>query len=154
VVRPASLQDNALPSGGSMAAVVLLRLAACTGEPAHRAAAESAIERVGGLLDRYPLAFGWWLVGLDLLVSGIDEVAIVGAPDRPATAALLAVANAGYRPRQVVTCTDDPHASALPLLQARFALEGRPTAFVCREFACRQPVTEPAALAALLAVRG
>jgi hypothetical protein len=150
VLRPASLQDNALPSGGAMAAVVLLRLAACTGEPARRAAAESAIERVGGLLDRHPLAFAWWLVALDLFVSGIAEVAIVGRADHPATAALVAVANAGYRPRQVVTCTADPHASGIALLQARFPLEGRSTAFVCRDFACRQPVTEPAALAALL----
>jgi len=150
VLRPASLQDNALPSGGAMAAVVLLRLAACTGEPARRAAAESAIERVGGLLDRHPLAFAWWLVALDLFVSGIAEVAIIGSADHPATAALVAVANAGYRPRQVVTCTADPHASGLALLQARFALDGRSTAFVCRDFACRQPVTEPAALAALL----
>jgi uncharacterized protein YyaL (SSP411 family) len=41
----------------------------------------------------------------------------------------------------------------VPLLQARFALDGRPTAFVCRDFACRQPVTEPEALAALIAAR-
>ncbi len=150
VVRPASLQDNASPSGGAMAAVVFLRLAAFTGEPAYRSAAESAIARVGGLLDRYPLAFTWWLVGLDLLASGIAEVAIVGRADDAARSALVAVADAGYRPRQVVACTSDPHASGLPLLQARFALDGRPTAFVCRDFACRQPVTEPAALAALL----
>jgi hypothetical protein len=154
VVRPASLQDNALPSGGAMAAVVLLRMAACTGESAYRSAAESAIARVGGLLDRYPLAFAWWLVGLDLLESGIAEVAIVGPMDHPATAALVAVADAGYRPRQVVTGTNDPHTSSLPLLQARFTLDGHPTAFVCRDFACRQPVTEPAALAALLAAGG
>jgi uncharacterized protein YyaL (SSP411 family) len=154
VVRPASLQDNALPSGGAMAAFVLLRLAACSGEQAYRAAAESAIERVGGLLGRHPLAFAWWLVALDLSVSGIAEVAIVGAPRRPATAALVAVANAGYRPRLIVTCTADPHASAVQLLQGRFALDGHPTAFVCRDFACRRPVTEPAALAALLGSDG
>ena len=45
----------------------------------------------------------------------------------------------------------DPAASVVPLLQGRFALRGAPTAFVCRSFACRQPVTEPEALAAILA---
>jgi uncharacterized protein len=38
----------------------------------------------------------------------------------------------------------------VPLLGGRFAMDGRPTAYVCRNFACRQPVTEPEALAALL----
>jgi uncharacterized protein YyaL (SSP411 family) len=154
VIRPASLQDNALPSGGAMAAVALLRLAACTGEAAYAAAADGAIDRVGALLDRHPMAFAWWLVALDLRATGIAEVAIVGDADDAETVALLAVANSGYRPRQVVTGTADPQASVLPLLQARFALDGHPTAFVCRDFACRQPVTEPAALAALLAAGG
>jgi len=61
------------------------------------------------------------------------------------------VARAGFRPRQVVAVAPDPATSAVPLMQARFALRGQPTAFVCRGFACRQPVTEPEALAALLA---
>jgi hypothetical protein len=50
----------------------------------------------------------------------------------------------------VVAAGADPKASVVPLLQGRFALNGRPTAFVCRDFACRQPVNEPEALRALL----
>jgi hypothetical protein len=50
----------------------------------------------------------------------------------------------------VVAVAPDPTTSVVPLMQARFALRGQPTAFVCRGFACRQPVTEPEALAALL----
>ena len=46
--------------------------------------------------------------------------------------------------------TPDPTHSRIELLQSRFALGGRATAFVCRDFACRQPVTEPEALAAQL----
>jgi hypothetical protein len=56
-----------------------------------------------------------------------------------------------WRPRQVVAVAPDPATSAVPLLQGRFALGSAPTAFVCRDFACRQPVPEPEALAALLA---
>jgi uncharacterized protein YyaL (SSP411 family) len=54
------------------------------------------------------------------------------------------------RPHQVVAVGPEPATSAVPLLGGRFALGGRPTAFVCRDFACRQPVNEPEALAALL----
>ena len=89
-------------------------------------------------------------------VGPVDEVAIVGDPADPRTARLAAAARGapahlGWRPRQVIAIGADPAATAVPLLQGRFALRGAPTAFVCRSFACRQPVTEPEALAAILA---
>ena len=151
VARPRSLEDNALPSGNAMAAVVLLRLAALTGEGRYADAAEGSLGLVGTAPARYPTAFAQWLLALDWRVGPVDEIALVGAPQDPRMGRLLDVARAGYRPRQVIAVAPDPVASAVPLLQARFALRGQPTAFVCRGFACRQPVTEPEALAALLA---
>ena len=156
VARPRSLQDNAVPSGGAMATTVLLRLAALTGERRHAEAAEAALTTVGAAAAAYPTAFAQWLIALDWWVGPVDEVAIVGAPRDPATQRLVRVAHGApahlsWRPRQVVAVGADPKASAVPLLQGRFSLGGRPTAFVCRSFACRQPVTEPEALAAILA---
>jgi hypothetical protein len=150
VARPRSVEDNALPSGNSMAVLVLLRLAALTGEGRYVDAAERALGLVGTAPARHPTAFAQWLLALDWRVGPVDEIALVGAPDDPRLGRLLDVARAGFRPRQVVAVAPDPAASAVPLLQARFTLRGLPTAFVCREFACRQPVTEPEALAALL----
>jgi uncharacterized protein YyaL (SSP411 family) len=151
VARPRSLEDNALPSGNAMAALVLLRLAALTGDGRYSDAAELALGLVGTAPARYPTAFAQWLQALDWRVGPVDEIALVGAPDDPRLGRLLEVARAGFRPRQVVAVAADPASSVVPLLQARFALGGLPTAFVCRGFACRQPVTEPEALAALLA---
>jgi uncharacterized protein YyaL (SSP411 family) len=151
VARPRSLEDNALPSGNAMTALVLLRLAALTGEGRYADAAEGALGLVGTAPARYPTAFAQWLLALDWRVGPVDEIALVGAPDDARVGRLLDVARAGYRPRQVLAVAPDPAASGVPLLQARFALRGIPTAFVCRGFACRQPVTEPEALAALLA---
>ena len=151
VARPRSLEDNALPSGNAMAALVLLRLAALTGEGRYADAAEGALRLVGTAPARYPTAFAQWLQALDWRAGPVDEIALVGEPDDPRLGALLDVARAGFRPRQVVAVAPDPATSAVPLMQARFALRGLPTAFVCRGFACRQPVTEPEALAALLA---
>jgi uncharacterized protein len=152
VTRPKDIQDNALPSGNAMAAVVLLRLAAMTGEERYRAAAEAALSQVSGLLGRYPSAFGQWLVALDFALGAPLEVAIVGRPEDPLTAALLDVARAGFRPRQVVAVSSQETAprSAVPLLHDRSMVEGRPTAFVCLNFACQLPVTEPEALRAQL----
>ncbi len=151
VARPRSLEDNALPSGNAMAALVLLRLAALTGEGRYADAAEGALALVGTAPGRHPTAFAQWLVALDWRAGPVDEIALVGDPDDPRLGRLLDIARTGYRPRQVIAVAPDPAASAVPLLQARFALRGQPTAFVCREFSCRQPVTEPEALAALLA---
>ncbi len=151
VARPRGLQDGALPSGNAMAATVLLRLAAWTGEGRYRDAAERTLAPVTTLAGRHPTGFGQWLVAMDLAIVGLDEVAIVGAPSDERTRALARVASRRFRPHQVLAAGADPSASAVPLLGGRFSLDGLPTAFVCRDFACRQPVTQPEALAALLA---
>jgi uncharacterized protein YyaL (SSP411 family) len=151
ITRPKDVQDNAVPSGGSMAVAVLLRLAALTGEGRHRSVAERALGSVAAFIGRYPTAFANWLAAADFALAPVVEIAVVGPPGAPETNRLLAPARAGYRPNQVIAVAADPSASAVPLLGGRFALRGRPTAFVCRDFACRQPVDEPESLAALLA---
>jgi uncharacterized protein YyaL (SSP411 family) len=150
VARARDLQDNATPSGGSMAVLVLLRLAEFTGQARYRTAAEAALQGVVGFLTRYPTAFAWWLVAADLSIEPGAELAVVGPPGDPVTTRLLRPALRGYRPHLVIAVAADPVASAVPLMADRFAIDGRPTAFLCRNFACRQPVTEPEALAALL----
>jgi len=139
-----------VPAGGSMAAAVLLKLAALTGESRYRAAADRAIATVLPYLARYPTGFANWLSASHLAVEGIDELAIAGPPDDEATKALLAVAATGFRPNLVLAFSADPSASAVPLLEGRELVDGHPTAYVCRDFACRLPVTDPVALRAQL----
>jgi uncharacterized protein YyaL (SSP411 family) len=150
VTRPKDVQDNAVPSGNAMTARVLLRLAAWTGEGTYRDAAEQALRSVVPFVARYPTGFAQWLSAMDLGLAPVVEIAIVGAPDDPATAALLAETRRGYRPDQVVSASPDPGASIVPLLADRIAVDGQPTAYVCRGFVCRLPVTDPAALRAQL----
>ena len=151
VVRPKDVQDNATPSGNAMATTVLFRLAALTGEGRYREAAESALATVGDLLARYPTGFAQWLVALDFAHAAIAEVAIVGRPDEPGTAELAAATVLPYRPSLVLAGSADPQDSAVPLLRDRTRRDGRPTAYVCRGFTCRLPVTDAAALEAELA---
>jgi uncharacterized protein YyaL (SSP411 family) len=146
VTRPKDVQDNAVPAGSSMAASVLLRLAALTGEATYRAAAERSLATVTSYLPRYPTGFANWLSAAHLAVEGIDELAIVGEPGDAATQALAAVASDGFRPNLVLAIADDSAASVVPLLAGRELIDGRPTAYLCRDFACRLPVTDPAAL--------
>jgi uncharacterized protein YyaL (SSP411 family) len=152
VTRPKDTQDNATPSGGAMATFVLLRLAALTGEGRYRTAAEHAIATVTPLAVRYPTAFAMWLQAIDLALTDVAEIAVVGDLADPETRELLREASAGYAPGRVVAssvleCT----ASAIPLLHDRPRIGGRPTAYVCRGFACRTPVTDASALRMQLA---
>jgi uncharacterized protein YyaL (SSP411 family) len=146
IARPRGLQDNAVPSGGAMATLVLLRLAAFTGEGRYREAAERALAPVVAVAAEHPTGFAHWLTAFQLASLPIDEIAIVGDPHAEDTQRLLAAARAGFRPQQVVAVSPTPEASAVPLLHDRVAIDGRATAYLCRAFACRQPTTDAAEL--------
>jgi uncharacterized protein len=152
VTRPRDPQDNAIPSGGAMAATVLLRLAAWTGDGRYQAAAERAIGTVSGYASRYPTGFAQWLNATDFALASVDEIAIVGDPREAATRDLLAPVASGYRPNQVLAAAAaaDAARSSVPLLHDRPAVGGRATAYVCRNFACRRPVTAPRDLEEIL----
>jgi hypothetical protein len=151
ITRPRSWQDNAVPSGNAMAAFVLLRLAGLAVEPRYAELAQRTLGQMQPLLAKYPLGFGQWLVAQDYALSHSREIAIVGDPEAGDTRALLDICAAGYRPHQIVALgAPGAQASTVPLLQDRNQIEGRATAYVCIDFTCRAPVTDPVALQALL----
>lgn len=151
IVRPRDLQDNATPSGNSMAAYVLPRLAGLSMEPRYREIAEQGLLRVQPFLEQFPLGFGQWLIALDYLLSSPREVAIVGDVGRGDTQALLQIVRDGYRPHQVVALGPaEGESAAVPLLQGRDAPGGRATAYVCAGSTCRPPVRGPQELRELL----
>ena len=148
ITRPKDPQDNATPSGAAMATTVLLRLAAFTGEGRYRDAAERAIGTVAPLMARYPTAFAQWLVAASFAAGDAVEVAVVGDPADTATAQLLEPVWAAWRPFQVLAAAapEAASASAIAVLHDRPQADGRPTAYVCRDFVCRLPVTTAAEL--------
>jgi uncharacterized protein YyaL (SSP411 family) len=90
-------------------------------------------------------------VALDYALSRPFEIAIVGPPTDRVTRQLLGVAAAGFRPHQVVAYgRAGQKAPVVPLLADRALVDDRPAAYVCRDFACQAPVTEPEALRARL----
>jgi len=151
VVRPKDLYDNAVPSGNSAAALVLLKLSRFTGEAAYEEAALSALRLIADGMRTAPTGFGHALCALDFAVGPVKEVAIVGEPEADDTVALLGVV--GSRPNVVTALArpdDDEAANAIPLLRDRPQIDGRATAYVCERFACKLPVTDAAGLAGLL----
>jgi uncharacterized protein YyaL (SSP411 family) len=151
VVRARDPMDNATPSGNSLAAELLARAAHLFGEGTYEEIVRRAVAREAAAMARYPTAFGRLLSVADRLDASPTEVAIVGDPADPATRALVAAAlNGFHRNRTVAGGRPGALPAGVPLLEGRNPVSGRPTAWVCRRFACRAPVTDPAALAAEL----
>jgi uncharacterized protein YyaL (SSP411 family) len=153
VVRPRELSDNATPAGNSAAAELFQRLAHLTGDANLEAAGISALRLVADVLPKAPTGFGHALGALDLYLSRVAEVAIVGDPADPATAALVGEVRSTWRPNVVLAVgrpDDGAATAAVPLLSDRPLVDGRPTAYVCEGFTCQLPVTDPEALGAQL----
>ena len=153
VVRPRDVLDNAQPCGGSVATDILLKLAVITGNEEYRVKAATPLRTLSELMGRAPAGTGHWLAALDFYVSSPKEVVIIGPSDDPATTALLKTVTGAFRPNKVLVGADDADAAAsysLPLLEARGMIDGKPTAYVCQNYACQLPVTTPEELAAQL----
>jgi uncharacterized protein YyaL (SSP411 family) len=134
VARTKGLDDNPVPSGNSMLAFVLLRLARLYGddELEHRAA--GVLRLLHANLSRIPTAFGWALCALDLYLSPPRELAIVGRPEDE----IARTALAPFEPNAVIAFGPSED---VPLLAGKTRVDGKPTLYVCERFACRAPVT-------------
>ena len=141
VARQKDLDDNPTPSGNSMLAFVLLRLARIWGDDELERRAVGVLRLVRDAIPRAPPAFGWALCALDLHLSPPRELAIVGGPASPVARAALA------RLRRRTRSSRSGPATACRCSRARTLVDGEPAVYVCERFACRAPVTDPALLA-------
>ena len=139
IARKKDFDDHPTPSGNSMLAYVLLRLARIYGDDDLAKRATDVFRLVVNGLGRAPSAFGWTLCALDLHFSPPRELAIVAEPDDEVARAALAP----WQPNAVVAFGP---ADGVPLLEGKARVDGKPTVYVCENFACRAPVTEPEAL--------
>jgi uncharacterized protein YyaL (SSP411 family) len=139
VNRKKELDDHPTPSGNSMLAYVLLRLARIYGDDELERRAVGVFRLAAPVLPQAPSAFGHLLCALDLHFSPPRELAIVGPPDSEVARAALAP----FDPNAVVAFGP---ADDVPLLAGKGYVQGRPAVYVCERFACQAPVTEPDAL--------
>jgi hypothetical protein len=150
VRRPKDVMDNAIPSGNSVAADVLLRLATLTMQPDLEERATTWLNAMADVAQQYPSAFGRLLCAFDFSLGAPKEIAIVGPLGAPVTAALFAQVYQHYLPNHVLAVAepDDVRAVAhIALLADRPMLDGAPTAYVCEHFVCLAPTSDPATLA-------
>ena len=146
--RPADPADGPTPSGAFAAAGALLSYGALTGSSRHREAAQAALGTVAPIAARYPRAAGAGLAVAEALIAGPAEIAVVGPPGDPRTAALHRAALLAAPPGAVMAigdgtgAADTPDGQLVPLLRGRRPTDGYPTVYVCRNFACRMPISD------------
>jgi len=134
VARKKDLEDNPTPSGNSMLASVLLRLARIYGDDALERRAVGVFRLVHGAITRAPSAFGHALTALDLHFAPPRELAIVGPVDAP-------VARKALDPFQPNTVVAVGPSDEIPLLAGKTLVDGKPAVYVCERFACQAPIT-------------
>ena len=147
--------DGAEPSAGSVAAQNLLALVRLTGDGGMRRRLEAALGRFGSRLGQAARAIPLLASVLSSYHAGASQVVVVGERGRPDAAALRRVVAGRYLPFAVRLNVEpgsarDALGQLLPFVASMGMRDGRATAYVCTDFACREPVTDPQALAAQL----
>src|SRR5213078_4801454 len=138
------------PSGTSLVAELLARLADLLQDETMRRRATFVLETIAEPMARHPAAFGHALGVVDLLVRGAIELAIVGDPASDDFRALTRAAAERYVPSLVLAGGPARASASIALLADRPTTGGRATAYVCRNYTCDAPVTDATALATQL----
>ncbi len=143
ILRHRDGMDGATPSANAVAASALARLSFHFDREDWRGAAIAAIRAYGRQLTRYPRAFAKSLAVVDFLTEGPVEVAIVGEESHQNVRAFREALARCYLPNRIVATGSPEQPSSLPLIKDRLAVSGKPTLYICRNYTCRQPITDP-----------
>ena len=144
LVRQKEVYDGAIPSGNSVAALDLIRVGRLTGENGLEEKAARLMRAFFGQVQAQPSAFPQLLIALDFALGPSNEIVIAGAPDAPGTQEMLRTIDGRFLPNKVVTL-HPPGRQDFPMLN------GKPTAYVCRNYACSLPTSDLEKLKELLA---
>jgi hypothetical protein len=155
VMRVKEDYDGAEPSGNSIALMNLLRLARATDRADFRDSAERTLSAFAPRLAAGPVTLPQMLSALQFHESAPREIVLAGERGAAGTQALVRVLQSKFVPNKVVLLVD-PAAprvvagSGNPAIQGMGPVDGRAAAYVCANFTCQLPVTEPEAFRALL----
>jgi uncharacterized protein YyaL (SSP411 family) len=148
IYRPKDDTDGALPSPASVLIESLFKLGRLSGDEKYSAAGQKGLRALSGLMARYPGGVASALLALDYHLSDKIEVVIVG--DGPERQGMLDQLRMSLPPNAILAVSDRGD-NGWPLFEGRRAESGQVVAYVCRNSACRLPVTTAAELLEQLA---
>ncbi|WP_333870971.1 thioredoxin domain-containing protein [Desulforamulus putei] len=156
ISRPKEIYDGAIPSGNSVAAVNLFRLARLTGKTRFEELAHQQLKSFARELERYPAGYSFFMMAAYLSQEPPLEIVLSGKREDPDLRQMIHTVQRAFLPNAVMVVryegTDvDKLAEWLPLTKDKIPVEGKATAYICKNFACREPVTDSGQLQAALA---
>jgi len=146
--------DGATPSANAVAASALARISSHLDRTDYRHAAARALKAHGPMIARQPRGFAKSLCVVDFLLERPVELAFVGRHGSEDLDALQREVANHYLPNRVQAVLDPDAADGadeLPLLKGKGLVDGKAALYICRDFACQAPLTDPAAVADQLA---
>lgn len=143
---PASIKeayDGPIPSGNSIAAQNLLRLAALTDNEELRIRAKDIFITFGEQLEQSSLEHTQMLCALDFFLSSPMQVVIASRKIEEAQEFAVKI-NRHFLPNKVIAVTrsgDDELSGLIPLIKDKVAVQGKPTVYICENYTCKAPIT-------------
>jgi len=153
LVRPIEAWDGALPSGNAVAAHNLLRLARMTSDMKLEDRAEKVFHQFAPLMKQVPVGFTHMLSAWSFAEHEGIEIVLAGDKNSVQGQAMLRALNALYLPNAVVIWRDEASMALIPFIKLQTPVDGKVTAYVCRNFQCNQPVTSIKAMLKLVEER-
>jgi len=155
ISRPKEIYDGAVPSGNSVAALNLLKLARLTGDPELEEKSRKQLTAFGGSVAESPSSHTHFLTAVWLDQTPPIDVTVVGDPEATDTRELLSVINRRFMPEATVILKppekDGEHLSQIiPALRDKEAIDGKATVYVCKNYSCQPPATTGGKLDQLL----
>jgi uncharacterized protein YyaL (SSP411 family) len=155
LVREKPSRDGAIPSGNSVAALNLLRLAEFTGDDRHLERALLLFSAFHEVFAGNPTALSEMLLALEYYLDATKEVVVVSPATGGELAAMLAPLRSAYVPNRILAVVKqgedlEAHAALVPLVEGKVARAGRVTAYVCVNRICDLPTSDPAVFAGQL----
>ena len=155
LVRHKESYDGAIPAANSVAALNLLRLARITARTDLEEKAVAVGQAFSANVQRMPSAHTLMLMAVDFGLGPSYEVVIAGNPEAEDTQQMLAQLHSTYIPNKVVLLRSEQDPKSLTQLASftefQTSLDGKATAYVCLNYACKLPTTDPEQMLALLA---
>ena len=147
ILRGREGADGATPSGNAVAASVLARLSFHFDREDFRTAATNAIRAYGQQIGQIARGFPKSLMVVDLLLRGPIELALVGGTDDKNYSQLRAAVNNCFLPYRIMAYHEDPDVvTSHPLLAGKTPVNGKAALYICKNFACQAPITDPEAV--------
>ncbi len=147
IVRTKEIFDGAIPSGNSVAALDLLLIGRITGNAELEKKAATVGKVFSAQVNRSPMGYTQLLLATEFAMGPAYEIVIVGDPGSTDTQVMTQLVQRQYVPNRVLLLKSagadgEKLAKLAPFTETQYAIDGKATAFVCQNYACKAPTTE------------